>query len=68
MSSKEREKEIQELLEKDSKFEGRDRYFMDVDRMINGGLANGLMVNREDYKQIDETRNLVKEDPPLELE
>lgn len=54
--------------EKDSKFEGRDQHFMDVDRMINEGMASGLMINREDRKQIDETRNLVNEDPPLEPE
>lgn len=68
MSSKGREQEIKRLLEKDSKFEGRDKYFMDVDRMINGGLANGLMVNREDYQQIDQARSLEKEEPPLKIE
>lgn len=68
MNSNEREQEMKKLLEKDSKYEGRDRYFMDVDRMISGGLANGTVINREDYKQIDEARSLEKEEPPLELE
>ncbi|HHY74432.1 MAG TPA: hypothetical protein GX497_14650 [Bacillus bacterium] len=53
---------------KDSKFEGRDRYFMDVDRMINEGLAGGTVIHGKTSKPIDEARNLVEEEPPLNLE
>ena len=68
MNSNEREQEIKNLLENDSKNEGRDHYFIDVDRMINEGMAGGTIIHREDYKQIDEARSLEKEEPPLELE
>ncbi|HHW39283.1 MAG TPA: hypothetical protein GXX18_19035 [Bacillales bacterium] len=64
----EREQEIKNLVEKDSKFEGRDRYFLDVDRMINEGMAGGTIINREDYKQIGEDRSFETEEPPQELE
>lgn len=68
MNSNEREQEIQKLLEKDSKYEGRDQYFIDVDRMINEGMAGGTIINREDNQQIGEARSFEKEEPPLELE
>jgi hypothetical protein len=69
MNSNEKEQEINKLLEKDSKYEGRDYYFIDVDRMINEGMAGGTIINREDdYKQIGGTRTFEKEEPPLELE
>lgn len=68
MNSNEREQEIKKLLEKDSKHEGRDHYFIDVDRMINEGMAGGTVINREDYIQIGDTRSFEKEEPPLALE
>lgn len=69
MNSQEREQEIKNLLEKDSKYEGRDRFFIDVDRMINEGMAGGTIINRKDEnKQIGGTRTFEEEEPPLELE
>lgn len=69
MSAQGREQEIQKLLAKDSKHEGRDHYFIDVDRMINEGMAGGTIINREDdYKQIGGTRSFENEEPPLKLE
>ncbi len=47
----------------DSLHEGRDKMFMDVDRMINEGLAGGTVIQR-DREQIEEARDLVEEDPP----
>ncbi|EKN70484.1 hypothetical protein M670_04104 [Schinkia azotoformans MEV2011] len=68
LNENEREQEIKNLMEKDSKYEGRDRYFLDVDRMINEGMAGGTIINREDNPQIGEARSFEKEEPPLELE
>ncbi len=49
--------------EKGSKYEGRDEYFMDVDRMINEGLGGGT-VNDTHAGIIEESRDLETEDPP----
>ncbi|ART75651.1 hypothetical protein ACQCU1_08060 [Sutcliffiella horikoshii] len=46
--------------------EGRDEYFMDIDRYINEGLAGGTVFERERYTNIEEARDLVKEEPPTE--
>jgi hypothetical protein len=47
---------------KDSQHEGRDEYFMDVDRMMNEGLAGG---NVDKYKrQIGDCHEFEQEDPP----
>ncbi|WP_017754254.1 hypothetical protein [Calidifontibacillus oryziterrae] len=61
-------KEIERLYRKDSKYEGRDRYFMDVERMISGGLANGTVITRHEKKQIEETIDLTAEEPPQKAE
>lgn len=51
---------------KGSENEGRDEYFMDVDRYINEGLAGGSVFERDRYTNIEEARDLVKEEPPTE--
>jgi hypothetical protein len=48
----------------DSKHEGRDKRFMDVDRMINEGLGGGTVNLKYDKPAIDEARNLEEENPP----
>lgn len=48
----------------DEQHNGRDKYFVDVDRMINEGLAGGT-INLEDGRhQIGEATELTAEDPP----
>ena len=42
--------------------EGREEFFMDVDRMINEGLGGG-MVSDDQTGIIEEARKLEKEDP-----
>lgn len=49
-----------------SQYEGRDQYYVDVDRMINEGLAGGSVFEREEYTNIEEARELPKEDEPNE--
>ncbi|WP_368505544.1 hypothetical protein AB3N04_07880 [Alkalihalophilus sp. As8PL] len=50
---------------KESCNEGRDEFFMDIDRMINEGLGGGV-VNETHAGIIEETRELEKEDRPNE--
>lgn len=52
------------MTEKGSKFEGREKAFMDVDRMINEGLAGGLVHEANNNKNIEEARDLTHEVPP----
>lgn len=47
-------------------YEGRDEYFMDVDRFINEGMAGGNDFTRDKYTNIEEARDLEKETPPNE--
>lgn len=45
--------------------EGRDEFFMDIDRMINEGLGGGV-VNEHHAGTIEEARDLEREDRPNE--
>jgi len=49
---------------KDLQYNGKDEAYLDVDRMINEGLAGGTVINREKNTNIEEARNLEKETPP----
>ena len=49
-------------------YEGRDQYYMDIDRMINEGMSGGTVFEREEYTNIEEARELIKEDKPNENE
>lgn len=52
---------------KDSLHEGREKAFVDVDRMINEGLAGGTVNPRYDEKQIEEAHDFPEEEPPNEI-
>ncbi|NLP49980.1 hypothetical protein [Bacillus sp. RO1] len=52
--------------DKGPQYEGRDEYFMDIDRYINEGLAGGTVFERDQYTNIEEARELEKEEPPKE--
>jgi len=53
----------------ESNYEGRDKAYVDVDRMINEGLSGGSVHAREDTTNIEEAHNLPKEEqPPAEVE
>ncbi|MEH7305815.1 hypothetical protein [Neobacillus drentensis] len=51
-----------------SAYEGRDKVFMDVDRMINEGMSGGSVHSRHDSTNIEEARDLQEEQPPYECE
>lgn len=48
----------------DTMHEGKDKVFLDVDRMINEGMSGGSVHMREDTTNIEEARDLVEEEPP----
>ncbi|HEY2420363.1 MAG TPA: hypothetical protein VGI04_03050 [Neobacillus sp.] len=54
------------LSNKESAFEGRDQVYLDIDRMINEGMSGGSVHSRHDSTNIEEARDLVKEEPPYE--
>ena len=52
----------------DSTNEGRDKYFIDVDRMKNEGLAGGTVSYDENSGIIEDAHDFLKEDPPHKTE
>lgn len=49
--------------EKDRTVEGKDRFFMDIDRMTNEGLAGGYVTD-EDNGEIDAAVEIESESEP----
>ena len=57
------------MKKEDVQYEGREERYVDVDRMINEGLSGGSVHKREDTANIEEARDLPKEEaPPYEAE
>lgn len=61
-------KDINGITTNDSLYEGRDKAFMDIDRMINEGLSGGSVHNREDSVNIEEAHKFTEETPPNKLD
>jgi hypothetical protein len=49
---------------KDLQYEGKDKVYLDIDRIINEGLSGGSVHSRHDTTNIEEARNLTEEEPP----
>ena len=49
-----------------SAYEGRDKLFMDVDRMINEGMSGGSVHSRHDTTNIEEAHEFHQEQQPYE--
>jgi hypothetical protein len=47
-------------------YEGKDKTYLDIDRIINEGLSGGTVHARHDTTNIEEARNLKEEEPPYE--
>lgn len=62
MITLEEEKNVQ--AKKELQYEGRDKVYLDIDRMINEGMSGGSVHSRHDTTNIEEARNLTKEEPP----
>ncbi|MEH7253527.1 hypothetical protein V7111_15480 [Neobacillus niacini] len=58
----ENRKDVQ--VKKDLLFEGRDKVYLDIDRMINEGMSGGSVHSRQDSTNIEEARDLTEEEPP----
>lgn len=48
----------------DSHFEGKDKFYMDVDRMVNEGMSGGSVFMRADSVNIEQTTDFFEEAPP----
>lgn len=53
---------------KDSLYEGRDKAFMDIDRMMNEGLSGGSVHNRQGAQNIEEAHPFDEESPPNKID
>ncbi len=51
-------------IKQDPNYEGKDKAYLDIDRIINEGLSGGSVHRRENSTNIEESRDLVEEDPP----
>ncbi|MFP7295689.1 hypothetical protein [Neobacillus niacini] len=51
---------------KDLQYEGKDKVYLDIDRIINEGLSGGSVHSRQDTTNIEEARNLTEEEPPYQ--
>lgn len=48
---------------KDLMYEGKDKVYLDIDRIINEGLSGGSVHRREDSSNIEEARDIIEEEP-----
>lgn len=60
------EEKKENLTNAGSVYEGRDKIYLDIDRMINEGMSGGSVHARYDSTNIEEARDLVEEEPPYE--
>jgi hypothetical protein len=52
----------------DTEYEGKGHTCMDVDRMVNEGLAGGNVIMRKDAANIEQSVDFFPEDPPQNTE
>ncbi|MED3651460.1 MULTISPECIES: hypothetical protein [Heyndrickxia] len=52
----------------DTHYEGKDNFYLDVDRMVNEGMSGGSVHMRADSTNIEEAVDFFPEDPPKEIE
>ncbi|MFY4774211.1 hypothetical protein [Metabacillus sp. RGM 3146] len=51
----------------DTLYEGKDKAYLDIDRMINEGMSGGSVHMRQDTANIEEARDLRDEEPPASV-
>jgi hypothetical protein len=49
---------------KDSEYDGKDRVYLDIDRIINEGMAGGNVYQAGNRQNIDEAVAFHDEEPP----
>ncbi|HET6872698.1 MAG TPA: hypothetical protein VFH42_06885 [Sporolactobacillaceae bacterium] len=47
-----------DVTEKDLDYEGRAEYYLDVDRMMNEGMAGGSVNHKYDHPSVDYTHDI----------
>jgi hypothetical protein len=61
-------KEKREGFKQDLKYEGKDEIYLDEDRIVNEGLSGGSVHRKGSTTNIEEARELMKEEPPHHIE
>ncbi|MFC7373577.1 hypothetical protein ACFQPF_18190 [Fictibacillus iocasae] len=57
------------MANKDKPYEGKESLYLDIDRMINEGMAGGSIADETDLNQIGPTTNITdEEEPPIKQE
>ncbi|MGV3488044.1 MAG: hypothetical protein ACO1OC_05610 [Tuberibacillus sp.] len=51
---------------KDLEHEGRAEYYLDIDRMMNEGMAGGTVNHEYDHPSIGYTHEIVSESEPVD--
>jgi hypothetical protein len=51
----------------DLQYEGKDKVYLDIDRIINEGLSGGSVHSRSNTTNIEEARKLPEEEPPSKV-
>lgn len=54
-------------VKKGPQHEGREELFVDVDRMMNEGLAGGTVNHKYEHPSVDYSHPLEKEEPPRKI-
>lgn len=49
---------------KDTEYDGKNMVYLDIDRIINEGMAGGTVFTAGDTQNIEEARDLHDETPP----
>lgn len=55
-------------IKRDVNAEGKDKAFLDIDRMINEGLSGGSVHRNNELTNIEEARKLADEEPPHHID
>lgn len=63
-----KKKKTEDLFLPDTENEGRDNFYLDVDRMVNEGMSGGYVHMRADSTNIEEANDFFPEDPPEIIE
>ncbi|WP_433748611.1 hypothetical protein [Falsibacillus pallidus] len=59
-----KDKEQYEFLE-DTHYEGKNKAYLDIDRMINEGMSGGSVHMRAESTNIEEATDITEETPPI---
>ena len=51
-------------IKKDLEHEGRGKYYLDIDRMINEGMAGGTVNHKYDHPSVGYAHDIVSESEP----